>query len=405
MIYIEFAVVAIFAFCYSLISARLEKLPVSAPIVFVLVGLLLGPLGLGWFHGDVSREAFRVLVDITLALILFIDAANSNTSVLRSAFRIPTRMLLLGLPGSIALGSLVSWLLFDSLSVYECAILGTILAATDAALGKAVITNPDVPAALREGLNSESGLNDGLCVPILLVFIALALGQSSEGSEIQPLLLVLEEVGIGAMVGMVLAGAAAWLLERSSRLGWISAVWIQISVPAVAISCFAIAQSIHGSGYIAAFVGGMLFGVLTGDNTHKLVMPGEGVAEALAMLTWLIFGIAVIGQLAPSFTWEIVLYSLLSLTVIRMLPVFLSLTGTGESSVDKLFLGWFGPRGLASIVFAIIVFNEGIPGSKTISTVVACTVAMSLVLHGISANPLARRIGRNRADSGGVSTG
>ena len=147
---------AIFAFGYSLISGRVEKLPVSAPIVFVIVGLLLGPLGLGWFRGDVSRETFRVLVDITLVLILFIDAASSNTSVLRSAFRIPTRMLLLGLPGSIALGGLVAWLLFDNLSVYECAILGTMLAATDAALGKAVVTNPDVPAHLREGLNSFS---------------------------------------------------------------------------------------------------------------------------------------------------------------------------------------------------------------------------------------------------------
>ena len=395
---------AIFAFGYSLISGRVEKLPVSAPIVFVIVGLLLGPLGLGWFRGDVSRETFRVLVDITLVLILFIDAASSNTSVLRSAFRIPTRMLLLGLPGSIALGGLVAWLLFDNLSVYECAILGTMLAATDAALGKAVVTNPDVPAHLREGLNSESGLNDGLCVPILLVFIALTQGQSGEGSEIRPLLLVAEEVGKGAVVGMVVVASAVWLLERSVRLGWISSVWNQISVPAVAVSCFAIAQSIHGSGYIAAFIGGMLFGVLAGDKTHKLVMPGEGVAEALAMMTWLIFGIAVIGQIAPSFTWEIVLYSLLSLTVIRMLPVFLSLAGTGESLVNKLFLGWFGPRGLASIVFAIMVFNENIPGSKTISTIVACTVAMSLVLHGISANPLAKRIGSKQADLGDVPT-
>jgi NhaP-type Na+/H+ or K+/H+ antiporter len=392
--YKELAILAIFTFIYSLISGRIKNLPISGPIIFVLVGLLFGPLGLGWFKGDFGRNEYRVLVDLTLTLVLFIDAANADLSVLRRQIKIPTRMLLLGLPVTILLGFFFAWVLFDGLTLYEMAILATILAATDAALGKAVVTNEVIPPRIREGLNCESGLNDGLCVPILLVFIALAHGHAGGESEISALTLVAKEIGIGAIVGLAVAGGGAWLLQASARSGWLSAVWVQISVPALALACFAIGQSLHGSGYIAAFIGGMLFGRLAKQAKHQLIMPGEGISESMAMLTWLIFGCAVIGQKAQYFTLEIILYSILSLTLIRMVPMFLVLTGTGENPSTKLFLGWFGPRGLASIVFAIIVLNENLPGAHFMAIVVTCTIGLSLFAHGVSANPLAQWIGR-----------
>jgi hypothetical protein len=246
---------------------------------------MLGPLGLGWFKDDVSQVGFRMLVDLTLALILFIDAANADISTLRRQWRIPTRMLGLGLPGAIALGFIIAAWLFDNLTVYEAALLATMLAATDAALGKAVVSNPAVPSRLREGLNSESGLNDGLCVPILLVFIALAQGSVADEATLA-LTLVAKELGIGAVVGLVVAGSGARVLDFCHKRDWISEVWMQVSVPALAIASFAIAQSLHGSGYIAAFVGGMLFGFMAKSSTHKLVMPGEAISESMAMLTW-----------------------------------------------------------------------------------------------------------------------
>lgn len=396
--YEELAVIAILAFLFSTIAGRVEKLPVSGPLMFVVIGLVLGPLGLGWFADDVSRVQLRVLVDLTLALILFSDAANAELSVLRRQIKIPARMLLFGLPGAIVLGFGVAAVLFGHLTLYEAAILGTMLAATDAALGKAVITNESVPPHLREALNFESGLNDGLCVPILLVFIALALGHAESGLAMR---LLVEELGIGMAVGVAVAGAGAWLLQYRTRKGWVSKVWVQVSAPALAIACFAIADSLEGSGYIAAFTGGITFGLLAKGDTHKLVMPGEGIAEAMAMLTWLIFGTAVIGQVAQELTWQMIVYAVLSLTLIRMVPVFLSLTGSGESSVSKLFLGWFGPRGLASIVFAIIVVDVGLPGSRFIAMVVTCTVGMSLLAHGVSATPMARWIGSKEAPSAG----
>jgi NhaP-type Na+/H+ or K+/H+ antiporter len=397
--YIELAIFALFVFCYTLVSGRLERAPASGPIVFVAAGFLMGPMVLAWFDGDVSRTELRVLADLTLALILFIDAANADLAVLKQQFRIPSRMLLVGLPGVILLGTLTAAVLFDTLSLFEAAILGTMLAATDAALGKAVVTNDAVPKQIREGLNFESGLNDGLCVPILFVFIALALGSSGEASgTMLALKLVIQELGIGLVVGLGFTAVGAKALRWCEDRGWVTEIWKQVTVVALAIACFTVAQSLHGSGYIAAFTGGLLFGFRAEDATHRLVLAAEGTGETLALMTWIVFGATVIGQSFQYFTWEMLVFAVLSLTVIRMLPVFVSLTGTGESLSSKLFLGWFGPRGLASIVFAIIVLNKGVPGGEFIAMVVVLTVFLSLVAHGISANPLANLMGQKETD-------
>jgi NhaP-type Na+/H+ or K+/H+ antiporter len=393
--YIELAIFALFVFFYSLVAGRLERAATSGPIVFVVSGFLMGPLVLGWFDGDVGRVELRVLADLTLALILFIDAANADLATLKRQFRIPARMLLFGLPGVIFLGTVTAALLFDALSLFEAAILGTMLAATDAALGKAVVTNKAVPPQIREGLNIESGLNDGLCVPILFVLIALTLGGDSEGgSAMLALTLVAEELGIGLVVGVGLSAIGTWAFRWCQDKGWVTEIWKQITVVALAFACFTVAQSLHGSGYIAAFTGGLFFGFKAKDATHDLVLAAEGTGETLAMMTWFLFGATVIGQSFEHFTWEMLVYALLSLTVIRMLPIYLALTGTGERTASKFFLGWFGPRGLASIVFAIIVLNEGVPGGQFIAMVVVLTVFLSLVAHGVSANPLAKLMGQ-----------
>ena len=179
-------------------------------------------------------------------------------------------------------------------------------------------------------------------------------------------------------------------MRRCSEGGWTTEIWQQVTVVGLAIACFTVAQSLHGSGYIAAFVGGIVFGYKAKEKTHKLVLAAEGTGEALALVTWMLFGSAVIGQVFEFFTWQVVVYALLSLTVVRMLPVFFCLSGTGEDTRSRLFLGWFGPRGLASIVFAIIVLNKNLPGGELMALVVVCTVFFSLVAHGISANPLSK---------------
>jgi NhaP-type Na+/H+ or K+/H+ antiporter len=243
----------------------------------------------------------------------------------------------------------------------------------------------------------ESGLNDGICVPIVLFFIALAVSGEHDGSETSAIALVAQELGIGMAVGLSLAFAGTLLLRWCWKQGWVTEIWMQVTVVGLAITSFAAAQSLHGSGYIAAFTGGMLFGFMAKDATHKLVLAAEGTGETLALVTWMLFGAMVIGPAFQLFNWEVVVYALLSLTVIRVVPIFLSLVGIGESVSSRLFLGWFGPRGLASIVFAIIVINAEVPNGEFLALVVICTVFFSLIAHGITAHPLARWLARKEA--------
>ena len=228
-------------------------------------------------------------------------------------------MLLFGLPGVILLGTIFASMIFEVLSFFEAAILATMLAATDAALGKAVITNKTVPAKIREGLNLESGLNDGLCVPILFVLIALAKGSGAEGgSALFALELVVKELGVGMFVGICLSALAAWLLRWCLVRGWINEVWLQVTVIGISIACFSVAQSIHGSGYIAAFFGGLYFGYKAKEASNKLILAAEGMGETLALITWMLFGATVISHCIQHFTWTMVVYAVLSLTVISV---------------------------------------------------------------------------------------
>lgn len=388
-LYIIMASVAGLVFFYSLIAKRVDNSLISGPMIFTAVGFLCGSWGLGIFGEHTSSHDLRLLADLTLALVLFSDAANANLAVLKKHVQVPLRMLLAGLPMIILLGFAAAVFIFESLTLYEAAILATMLAATDAALGKAVVTDKKIPAEIREGLNAESGFNDGLCVPILLLLIALSLNQAGgEQQEISAMLLVAEELGIGLIVGLGFAFIGAHLLRYAQNNGGLSEVWTQTSVAALAISSFAVAQHIHGSGYIASFSGGLLFGYLAKDNTHKLVMGAEVASEVLALSTWVLFGAVVIVGLLDYMTWNVFIYALLSLTVIRMLPIYISFIGSNIDLKSRLFMGWFGPRGLASLVFVIIVLDTEIAGAKMIALVVITTVFLSLILHAITAKPL-----------------
>jgi NhaP-type Na+/H+ or K+/H+ antiporter len=302
---------------------------------------------------------------------------------------------MIGLPLTIVLGFLVGLLVLKQLDVLDMALLATLLAPTDAALAGPVVTNAAVPAATREALNLESGLNDGICVPIVVVLLDFAIGTEIEGSTGQHIaMVVLEEIGIGVLVGLVLTGAAVTALRLTSWLRWTSEHWLQILSIALAVLCFTAAQALGGSGFIACFTGGLLFGFLQKVRAPDLLHGASVTGEVLALLTWVVFGGPVLERLLSQMTWQIVLYSFLSLTVIRILPVLISLAGTGTTLSTKLFIGWFGPRGLASIVFAVIVFDAGIDGRNTVLTTAACTVLLSVIAHGMSANWLVAALGR-----------
>jgi len=397
-VYSDLAILAAFAFVYSVIAGRLEKTPLNGAIVFVAFGLACGPIGLGIIDLDVDAEGLRTLAELTLALVLFTDAANADLRVLKLNFQIPERLLLIGLPLTILLGFVLGVLVFDQLSLLEVAVLATMLAPTDAALGKAVVTNAAVPAPTRESLNVESGLNDGICVPVLFIFLAFAAESAGEAEPTS--LIILEfvtEIGIGTGVGFVCILLGAFLFRVANRRGWIGEIWMQVTVPAAAMTCFATAQSLGGSGFIACFVGGLIGGALMREHKEALLHAAEGSGDTLALLTWVTFGAVVASSALEYFAWDALVYAILSLTVIRMLPVFLVLTRMGLSVSDKLFLGWFGPRGLASIVFIVIVLNENLPGGETLKMTVVWTVILSILAHGLTANPFAAIYGARQS--------
>ena len=407
--YNDWAILAAFVFIYSIIAGRLERTLISDAIVFVAFGFWFGPYGLGILDLSVTSENLKIIAELTLALVLFTDAANANLAVLKSSIRLPCRLLLVGLPLTILVGFGVGRLLFKDFSLVEAAILATMLAPTDAALGKAVVTNPYVPSSIREDLNVESGLNDGICVPILFALLAIASSQNAEGDTTQLLLgLFAEEIGIGVLVGASFAFLGTHLGLFFSNRNWLSETWLQVSVVSLAIACFATAQSLGGSGFIASFVGGLIFGRVAKSYKEDLLRISEGTGDTMSLITWVAFGSAVVGLTIGKLTWPILLYAILSLTLVRIVPVVFCLSGMALDLESKLFVGWFGPRGLASIVFAVIVLGEKLPNSETLVITVCCTVLLSILGHGLTANPWAKRYGQRLqgiTGSPGVSPG
>lgn len=394
-------ILAAFAFLYSLVASRLERTPISGAVVYVAVGMLCGPACLRLIDLNVDSEGIRWLAELTLAVVLYTDSASADLKVLRRFEAIPVRLLLIGLPLTILLGFGVGVVLLRDLGLFEIALLATMLAPTDAALGKAVVTNQSVPTSARESLNAESGLNDGICVPVLLLFLALSSGEF-HGLEALRLaaILPLKAIGIGAAVGVGLGVIGSVALRNCSHCGWIDGTWLQLPVIALAMLCFASAQWLGGSGFIASFVGGMAFGALTREHKQAVLEAAEGTGDALAMLTWFAFGTIVLTQPFMAMDWRILLYAFASLTVIRMLPVFLCVAGLGLRTDTKLFVGWFGPRGLASIVFAVMVLDHHLPNGDVLVTTTAWTILLSILAHGLSANPLAKTYGARVGNAG-----
>ena len=393
------AMLAAFLLIYSATAGRIERSWVSGPIVFTGMGFILGPDVFGVLHINITGEGLRLLAELTLAMVLFTDAANADFAVVKRNVRLPERLLLIGLPLTIVLGFVFAALMFPSLNTLEIALLAAILAPTDAALGKPVVTNPAVPAAMRESLNLESGLNDGICVPIVVLLLGLAVGTQIEGGTVAHVArVVLEAIGIGAIVGLALTWLTILMLRFAERRGWISEHWVEIPIVALAAACFAGAQAAGGSGFIACFVGGLLLSGLGARHKEELLRGAEHMGEALALLTWVVFGGIIVARMIDRVTWLALIYAVLSLTVIRMLPVFLCLIGTRTSTADKLFIGWFGPRGLATIVFAVLVFDEKLPGNDTIMLAAGWTVLLSVIAHGVTANPLVKAMAGRSAE-------
>jgi NhaP-type Na+/H+ or K+/H+ antiporter len=400
----DLAIVAALVFGWGTLSARLERFDVTAPITFVLAGLLLthGPLAV--LGVAPSKELIKELAEFTLALVLFSDASRVGLHELRVDAGLYLRLLGAALPVTIGLGTLLAFALDGSAGIWLALLVGAALAPTDAALGAGMMANPVVPARIRRLINVESGLNDGIATP----FVSVALAGAATAGEIVghgPAAAV-AELALGLVVGVAAGGAGGLLVKAARQRGWAAEGFAGPAGVGLAVCAYATSVALGGNGFIAAFVGGLAFGTASGRRGEPLVPFVEETGALVSLLVWLAFGAVAVAPAVAVLNWRIVLYAVLSLTVIRMAPVAVALVGSGLDRATIALVAWFGPRGLASVVFCLLALEElGSPVADHAAAVITITVVLSVVVHGATADPLANRYARHLAGQAGQHVG
>ena len=387
--------IALCVFSFGLISRRIEGTPITPPMLFAAIGLLAGPFGLGVLHFE--EETADLIIEATLVLVLFSDASRIRFRQLRRGYLLPARLLLLGLPLTIGAGMVLARPLFPELTWAELALLAAVLAPTDAALGQAVVSSSRVPIRIRQALNVESGLNDGIAVPIVMVAVAASsIVNTSGGSPAdmvtgaQGFSYALAQIGFGLLAGFAVACPAAWLVQRATKTGGMSRAFEHFSGLAIAMGGFGAAELIGGNGFIAAFSAGLVVGNTTTSICESLQEFAEEEGQLLSLIAFLAFGAMMLPSALASMGWDVALYVLLSLTIVRMLPVAIALLGTRLRMPSVAFIGWFGPRGLATILFVLLISeHEGIHAHERLAHIATLVVAASVIAHGATAAPLA----------------
>ncbi len=390
----ELLVVALSVFGFAMFSQRSSMSPITAPMVFTAIGLLLGTVGTEWFDLTLEGEVVSILVEGTLVLVLFTDAARIDLRLLRSYAALPARLLGIGLPLTIIAGTAAASLLFDSLTLVEAGLVAAILAPTDAALGQAVVSDKRLPTRIRQTLNVESGLNDGIMVPVVTVLLALAVAETDPTGAGGWGAFVAGQLGFGFGAGLAAGAVGGWLVHRQSSAERVEATYRQLAGLAIAVAAYAGAEVMGGNGFIAAFVAGLAFSQVAPAECADVQDLTEDEGELLTALTFLVFGAALAAPRLGDLTWQITLYAVGSLTVVRAVPVLIALIRTGTLLQTRLFIGWFGPRGLASILFALLVSQElSGPEADLILAIAVWTVLLSIFAHGLSASTWAGRLG------------
>lgn len=381
---------------YSLLTKVIAKTSLTLPIIFTGVGYLVSYQVNGLAEPQVLRDSTRLLAEVTLILVLFSDASHVKLERLRENYAIPARMLALGLPLTLALGTAVAWFLNPGSGVAMALLTAAVLTPTDAALGQIVVSSPDVPKTLSQAINVESGLNDGLVLPFVLFGAMMTASSTSTMHADGFAVAVLLQIVLGPLVGLACGWGLAKAMDFAQTKNLMAESASGIVFLSAAFMSYVGAEIVGGNGFIAAFIAGMVFGNVYKHEIHFIGEFMEGVGQALTMLAFLAFGALLLPAGILHMQWKAIVLALLFLTVVRMVPIWISLAGSGLATRDRLFLGWFGPRGLASILFTMIITDEfDIPGEAELLACVSMTVFLSVVLHGATAAPLSRWIGKS----------
>lgn len=379
---------------FALFSRKLAGSIVTGPMLFAGVGFVVGPEVLGWVNLQISNQVIHAIAEVTLAVVLFTDAANTDFKLFRQSENLPLRMLLIGMPLAVVFGALAAMVLFPGWSLWEAALLAAILTPTDAALGQAVTENEKVPVRIRTAIGSESGLNDGLALPLVVLFAALAAGTTDKGVT-HWMQFIGGQILLGPLAGVVVGYLGGRMVALADERGWMSEWAEGIAAMAITLGAFMLAEAVHGNGFLAVFAGGLAFGKGLGRKCRFLYEFQQTEAHMLVLITFALVGAMLLPAAMQHFTWNCLLFSVFALTLMRMVPIALSLSGLKLGLHTIAFLGWFGPRGLASVLFLLIVMQStDLVRESELLAAVALTVTLSIILHGITAAPWARIYGR-----------
>lgn len=372
---------------FGLISGRIEGSILTPPMFFVALGVMAGRWGLGLAPTSLETSLIDMLATITLVLVLFTDASRIDLSLLRHEHNLPVRLLVIGLPLTILLGFIFAVFLLAGISIWEAGLLAAILAPTDAALGQAVVSNSKVPIRIRQTLNVESGLNDGLALPVILIFLAFAAGEFDK-STVDWLQFAFMQVTLGPLAGVLVGLIGGQLVLWGKRSGWMNPAFQDLSPLGLSLLAFASADLIGGNGFIAAFCAGLTLGNTARSICERVYEFAEAEGQLLTLLVFMVFGAIMLPDGLQAFHPSHLVYGIVSLTVVRMLPVAFSLIGGRLQKSTIIFLGWFGPRGIASILYALLLLEASdIPQRDVLLSIIATTVLLSIFLHGVSAIP------------------
>ena len=382
------AALAFLILLYAAMADQLARWSISMPLVFVTGGFVLNRLGL--LSVSPNAEGVKTLTELTLALLLFADASTLKLRRISLDAGLPARLLLIGLPLMLVFGTLLAAGLFPAEGLALAALLSTIVSPTDAALGLPIFNNPNVPERIRRALNVESGLNDGIATPFVVLFIALAIGEFEPRSHW--FVTAVEQIGLAVISGALVGFVGGWLLGQTDRRQWTNKISEQIAILGLSLAAYFTSLAVGGNGFIAAFVAGLVFGASTRERFAEPTELTENSGSFFSLVVWTLFG-AILLPIAFSGTHDLslVIYAVLSLTIIRMLSVAIALKGARLRRDTILLMGWFGPRGLASVVFTLLAFSSfetAQRASDTLVVVATWTILLSVIAHGLSAVPL-----------------
>lgn len=384
-------IIAAAIFLYGLVSRQTEKAAITAPMMFVALGMLCGPLVLNWSAPELEGGGLMLLAELSLALILFTDASQIERSHLVRFENLPIRLLAIGLPLTMLFGALLAHSLFAS-GWLLAALLAIMLAPTDAALAQSIFHKSDIDESLRHSITVESGLNDGIALPVLLFVLALLAGsQQGDSSHIDHLhwlLFIGQQFLIGTLWGFTTGRIGGALSERAAHQQWMTRLYQRLSAPALALVAYSGAEVLGGNGFIAAFLAGLFLSSHHARVIERLKEFGEAEGQLLSLLIFFFFGLIFVPDAIPYISLNAIIYALLSLTVIRIVPVFIALLGTHLPFRASLFLAWFGPRGIASILYLLLVMEQlGFTSAadREFFATTVLTILLSIFLHGLSA--------------------